>query len=231
MRLSEILNADASGLEQMSVIDDVKKAGNLLPFDVEGQHIKGDFNVKEFRLTSLKGSPKIVDGQFIANDNELVDLISGPEHTGDFLVHNNRLESLVGSPKTVKGKFVCGANPSLTTLEGITPTIAGSLFFTMCNFTTLHDIHKHVKSINGSISVYKNPIKECVLGLLLIDGLTRVMVETDATGMIKSDRILSRELAEALSIANKYLPNHSRSDLIKCQNEMLDAGLDDFARI
>lgn len=63
-----------------------KKADGTYLFS--GVHVKGSFTVEGNELTSLEGSPEIVDGNFICSGN-------------------NGLTSVVGGPRIVKNNFYC----------------------------------------------------------------------------------------------------------------------------
>ena len=72
--------------------------------DLSGQKYYGDINVSELGLTSLEGSPKIVNGHFFCDDNNLTSLEFAPESvSGIFNCLDNKLTSLKGAPKIKKG--------------------------------------------------------------------------------------------------------------------------------
>jgi hypothetical protein len=100
--------------------------------------------------------------------------ISGKEITnkpwpGDFYCDHLHLTSLEGTPVTVGGNFWCKDN----------------------DLTSLKDIHKILKNMNGTFWASRNPIKSHVLGLLLIKGC----------GEVKLDNY------RVQTILNKHLPN------------------------
>ena len=65
-----------------------------------------DFTLTSNDLTSLKGSPKSVDGNFYVEGCKLKDLEGAPEYVGgNFSCKGNPLTSLKGMPKVIKGKF------------------------------------------------------------------------------------------------------------------------------
>ncbi|MGD9625959.1 MAG: hypothetical protein AB7D41_08090 [Arcobacter sp.] len=76
-------------------------------------------------ITSLKGCPKIIKGNFNCSKNELESLEYGPrEVLGNFDCSNNYLESLKYSPEIVHGNFNCSRN-KLRDLRGISKDIRG----------------------------------------------------------------------------------------------------------
>ena len=130
----------------------------------------------------------------------------------DFICSSMRLTSLEGSPKEVGGAFLCSSN-KLTSLEGISPIIRLQLSCIANKLTSLHNIHKQIKHIGGRANFTFNPIKSHVLGLLLIDGLKNVL--------------FSNKKVEA--IINKHLA--ADRDVFACQEELIEAGLEEFAQL
>lgn len=227
-------------------IKDLFKEANLVG-KFERIH-QGDISVDAKSLTSLGGSPHIVIGFFDCSDNQLSSLEGGPSEVhGDFHCSSNNLTSLQGAPRVVgndfSGEFVCDHN-KLTTLKGIPSEISGSL---LCyknelttfdgfpekiggdlecwgnKFTTLKNIHKHIKQINGKVILWttvhdKNDkyIPTQILGLLLIKGVTK---------LIFADKSVEK-------IVNNYLPNrHGMTAVFECQEELINAGFEEYAEL
>jgi len=104
-------------------------------------------------LTSLEGTPSHVGGSFFCNYNQLTSLEGAPSHVGgSFFCYSNQLTSLEGAPSHVGGSFSCSNN----------------------QLTSLKNIHKIIKEINGVFWCRRNPIKEGLLYILLIKGVTSV---------------------------------------------------------
>jgi len=144
---------------------------------------------------------------------------AGKPWNGNFWCYNKNLASLEGAPSSVSGDFTCSDN-NLTSLEG-SPSSVGGDFWCYNNLTSLAMVHKHIKHINGGFYVGHNPIEGCVLGLLLIDGLKLVACDDKRDAMYP-----------AIEIVNRYLPNRKgKSALLACQNELLDAGLEEYAKL
>jgi hypothetical protein len=118
------------------------------------ERIDGSIFIERTNITSLKGSPKEVNGVFKCVVSEITDLEGSPEYVGgDFWIGNNdKLESLKGAPKYINGAAMILWNPKLE---------------------DLHNIHKHFGEIRGDIR-FGNSVRRNALGLLLIKGLTRV---------------------------------------------------------
>lgn len=203
---------------------------------------EGDFSVGNLGLISLVGSPKQVNGGYFCYGNNLTDLqgmspnvtfninCSGsklkslkgaPERVNGWMdCSDNLLTSFVGGPKTVATEFNASLN-LLTSLEGA-PTDMGNIRLTHnSHLTNLKDVHKHIKSLNGIFNVEGCPLKSHVLGLLLIDGLTWVFMDNK----------------DVQNILNKYITkidnsmNMRRQFLLQAQEDMIEAGLEEYAKL
>lgn len=130
----------------------------------------------------------------------------------DFSCFSRALTSLEGSPKHVSGYFTCAEN-KLTSLEGAPSFIGKDFACSMNNLTSLHNIHKQIKHIGGFASAKRNPITSCVLGLLLIDGLKEVYLD--------------------IKVVEKIINKHLKSDrdVFACQEELIEHGYDEFAKL
>jgi hypothetical protein len=136
-----------------------------------------------------------------------------PEHyPGNFFCSRKNLTSLKGAPSSVGGDFDC-YNNVLTSLEGGPSFIGGNFYCYKNNLTSLHNIYKQIKHIGGFATFNYNPIKSHVLGLLLIEGLTSVRFDN----------------LEVTNIINKHLKGDR--DVFACQEELIEAGLEDFAQL
>ena len=158
--------------------------------------VAGDFSCYNNNLTSLEGSPKEVGGIFFCSYNNLTSLEGSPKEVGgNFSCYHNKLTSLEGSPKEVGGNFDCSCN----------------------KLTSLRNIHKHVKKMIGEANFEDNNIKSCVLGLLLIDGLTVVLLKNK----------------KVQKIINKHLKGDRKGDrdIFACQEELIEHGYDEFAKL
>jgi hypothetical protein len=115
-------------------------------------------------------------------------------------------------PSRISGYFYCSVN-KLTSLEGAPSSIGGDLdCFSNC-LSSLHNIHKQIKHIGGYADFRKNPITSCVLGLLLIDGLEKVYLNTNGVE----------------DIINKHLKGDR--DVFACQEELIEAGYEEFTQL
>jgi hypothetical protein len=258
-KLEEYNTTDVAGM-QISEKDNIEVCDDRLPTDIDGglsitakkfksfgawklNKVLGSLNIYKSSLTSLKGLENTqVTGMVHISSSELKNLEYCPTDFAWHLFVDNcpRLRSLEGLPKSMKQSLtlknlilpdLTGAPSSVNALyiedckigsiDGIPERIFGDLSFDDTMIMSLHDIHKKVKLINGSIYMQRTTITECVLGLLLIKGIKAVYVDN-----AKSD------LRMVMHIINKYLKEPmSKQRMIDCQNELIDAGFEEYAQL
>jgi hypothetical protein len=173
----------------------------------------GVFNCAYNKLTSLEGAPSAVNGSFYCSYNNLTSLEGAPSVVnGDFYCYSNNLTSLEGAPSVMNGVFYC-YNNKLTSLAGAPSVVKGVFNCSYNKLKSLAGIHKIIKEIHGIAYFRNNPIKSNVLGLMRIKGLTKVYLDNK----------------QVMGILNKYLKGDR--DIIKCQSELLDAGLEEYAKL
>jgi len=79
--------------------------------DIEGGDLNGGVNASSKGLTSLRGAPRSVSGNFWCHFNQLTSLEHCPKSVGDsFLCYSNQLTSLEYCPQKVRGNFLCNDN-------------------------------------------------------------------------------------------------------------------------
>lgn len=91
-------------------------------------------------------------------------------------------------------------------------TVKGDLVLSDKGLGSLQDINKIFVEIDGMLCLRYNPIKSHVLGLIKIKKLQGV--------------VMDNKVAEG--IINKHLPE---GDIFSCQEELIDAGLEDYAQL
>ena len=195
----------------------------------------GNFDCYSKQLTSLEGAPSHVDGGFYCHSNELTSLEGAPSHVGSYFdCRNNRLTSLEGAPSRVGGYFDCSNNQlaslrgapshvaasffcnynSLTSLEGAPSRVGGGFICTNNKLTSLKDVSRQITEIQGTFGCRQNPIKSHVLGLLLINGIEKVLLDN----------------AQVQNILNRHL-GKGRVGMLQAQEELIEAGLEEFAQL
>jgi hypothetical protein len=131
---------------------------------------------------------------------------------GWFNCGRNKLTSLKGSPNSVGSDFYCFDN-ALTSLDGA-PQSTGRYF--ECNnnkITSLEGIHKIIKKIGDTLFCSRNPIISGGIGVILIEGLKKIEADQPA-----------------FKIINRYV-GQGKKGLLRCQDELIEAGLEEFAKL
>ena len=182
--------------------------------DLEIEYTDGNFLCYDNKLTSLQGAPSHVGWIFDCSGNELTSLEGAPRHVdGSFRCCRNRLTSLRGAPSHVGSYFNC-TNNQLTSLEGAPSSVDGNFYCAINKLTSLKDVHKHIAEIRGGIYACDNPIESHVLGLLLIKGL----------------RVAQLDNTQVEEILNRHL-GKGRAGMLQAQEELIEAGLEEFAQL
>ena len=177
-------------------------------------HVDGGFLCSNNELASLEGAPSHVGGSFYCSRNKLTSLAGAPSRVdGGFYCSHNTLTSLEGAPSHVDGNFYCSDN-ELASLEGAPSHVGGSFYCSSNKLRSLKDAHKHITEIKGEFYAVVNPINSHVLGLLLIKGVTEVRLDN---GQV--EEILNRHLGKG------------RAGMLMAQEELIEAGLEEFAQL
>ena len=137
---------------------------------------------------------------------------------GDFICERSRLDTLVGGPKKIEqGSYYAGEN-NLSTLEGVATNINVALNVSINPITNLIGVHKQLKHCRRIELRYIN-LLEGGLGLLLISELRDILY---------SDNDFAQYVP--LGIISKYL-NTGKSNIFRCQKELIDIGYEEIARL
>jgi len=106
-------------------------------------------------LLTLKGSPKIIKGNFYCNNNKLELLEYGPNEVyNDYSCSNNKLTTLKGSPNIVKGIFNCSYN-QLKSLDYGPEKVYKDYY---CNNNNIKTFKGFPKKLGGKFICDGNPI-------------------------------------------------------------------------
>ena len=159
-----------------------------------------------FKEYITESTVEVVNGKLVTNK-------SGKHIPGDFDCRNNQLTSLEGAPSSVGGNFYCDHN-QLASLAGAPQSVGGHFYCSSNQLTSLEGIHKQIHKMSGEFRATSNPLESHVLGLLLIKGITRIQL-----GISEVDTIL-----------NKYL-GQGRAGVLGAQSELIEIGLDEFAKL
>jgi hypothetical protein len=152
--------------------------------------------------------------------------LSSNLYTGDLVLSRgcrfNKQSDLTGfrlPHKIIGSLLVCGC--PIASIYGSPSFISGDVLLCDTQLDSFQNIHKWVKHIGGVIWFLGSPITSHILGLLLIDGLERV-VTVGLTGPLR----------QACEVLNAYLPNkRGMAGVNACQDELIEADLEDFAEL
>lgn len=174
----------------------------------------GDFRLENTDVESLEGCPHEVTGTvWIRNNKKLTSLKGGPKIVGnDYIANNCSLVSVEGSPEKIDIDFMVHNN-NIESLEGCPKFVGCDFWIHTNNLSNLHNIHKQIKHIGGMANFGGNPITSHMLGLLLIDGLCGIYYDNK----------------KIENIINKHLKGER--DIFACQEELIEAGFEDFAQL
>ncbi len=183
----------------------------------EGTHtIQGNVN----RLDDLRG----VDGKYLTGTVDVTEHVSlnGQKLErlpvrfgvvgGGCYCSGNRLTSLEGVPSAVGGNFSCSDN-RLTSLEGAPSSVGRNFYCSGNRLTSLVGVHRILRQIAGGLYIWNNPIESGGIGLILVEGLTKI----DAN-------------QPAFKIINEYL-GQGHKGVLRCQEALHDAGFEEYARL
>jgi hypothetical protein len=178
--------------------------------------VGGDFSCYNNKLTSLEYCPSEVVGNFYCSSNKLTSLEYCPSEVGgDFSCSDNKLTSLEYCPSEVGGSFYCSDN-KLTSLEYCPSEVGGNFYCSYNELISLKDIHKQLTKMKGKFVAPQNPIKSHVIGILLVEGCTGLLIDNK----------------KVEAIINKYLPNkEGKAGFMKCKHELQDADFDEYAKL
>lgn len=176
-----------------------------------------DFGIGPTNYSVTNGRLNIT-GDFQTDEQEYSQLaIPFGEVTGGFEVTMSSLETLANFPTKIGGTLHI-MNSQITTLKELNVDVGSSVTISGNDqLTDVRGIHKHIKSAGVFVSLDFKHVKTGGLGLLLIKDITFV-----ETGNSELDKIL-----------NKYLEEDTRTQdsLLDCQEELIDAGLGQFAKL
>lgn len=156
---------------------------------------------------------KTWSGGFSCENQGLTSLKGGPLYSDEFFnCSKNKLKNLKGAPRSVHTTFSCSSNP-LTSLEGAPNWINGNFYCENTTLTSLHNIHKIIEAICGEFFLRNTPIKSHILGLLKIQNLQAVILD-------------NQDLQDIINLQLR-----ADRDILECQQELIEAGFDDYAQL
>jgi hypothetical protein len=204
-----MLNCDENHPPKNKKVNDLVIVNRLKKYKMVGKSWKTDLIISEYELTSLIGCPIEIIGNFLCSTNKLTSLNGGPTFVKrSYNCSYNNLSSLEGCANSCSSLFC--QNNELTSLEHCPK----KLKFLRCDsnlITNLHDIHRILPDC-ASINLRNNPLDSHILGLLKIKNLCFALFDNKGIE----------------DIINKYLP---LGDILACQEELMEAGYEEFAQL
>jgi hypothetical protein len=175
--------------------------------------VNGDFKLTDCKkLTSLKGCPHHVGGTFWFKNNRIIrTLEDGPTTVdGNYVVGNSLIKDLRGSPKHIQQNYGITECLFLKSLNGCPETVGG--VFSIYRAYGLPSIDYLPKSANE-------------INLNACDKIRNILKIFQVRGI----KIFSfyHNQPSMVNIINKYLPTR---DVIGCQDELIEAGFEEYAR-
>ena len=197
-------------LAEIKLLEEENKFDRLL-LDRIGFKDGGNLEAQSLNIVSLKGCPDDINNFYI-QDNLIDSLEYFPKNVkGNISISGNNITSFKGLPNFTLGALRVADNP-ITSFDGCPRDIGGNLNIANTKITNFHNIHKFIHSIDGFLYADGCILKDSFLGLLKIHNLRSLIID---------DKGLS-------DIINKYLP---LGDILACQQELIDKGYEDYAKL
>lgn len=184
------------------------------------------------------GKYHIEDNEIVYGDIELKirnaflnaegELILPFKYCRELVISASNLKSFKNFPKTVNSTDfswailspLIGSSQYIDKLDGFPSTIVGSVDIANDRYRHIsyHNVHKHIKSLQGIIQLhadYEGP----VLGFLMVEKLKNVLWKTTShlNNSVPTD------------ILRSYL--EGSRDIMDCQEELIQAGYKEFAKL
>ena len=244
MKIRELFeNEEAQGKSLIGKVINGKK----ISLSTKDEEWDDAFECDSMGLTTLKYCPKKINGEFYcANNSNLESLEGMPQEGVTALVADEcDLRSLKGIPVKINGDLSIVKNSNLTSLKGCSEEVS-NFFASQCNLlslegfpkvkrdidislnqnlTSLKGIHKIIEEINGSLSIGTS-VKSNILGILKIKNVKELKFSLQSAPINDVTR-----LTQLANIINWYLPNPTTSQIIDCQNELIEAGFEEYAEL
>lgn len=117
--------------------------------------VVGNFHIEDQPIGTLEYAPEKVTGTFTASKCGLTSLKGAPEEVGYFNCSHNELTSLKGGPKKVTGSYFCDYN-ELTSLEGAPEEVGGTFD---CTYNELKSLKGGPKKVGEQYYAEHNKLK------------------------------------------------------------------------
>lgn len=150
--------------------------------------------------------------------------------TGDFLVRHNNFISLANFPEFIGGDLSISHNPRFKGFDKATTSeIGGKFLFSKCNITSLEGISTAITKFTKPNPSESNFDLEGIDYNIKSGGIGLILIENLKLDKRYANPYTTMDFAKAMKIIEKYFgrPN----DIFDCQDELLHANLEEFAKI
>ncbi len=177
---------------------------------VKFNKVSGNFTVSDGLLTTLAGCPQFVGRNFNCSHSKITSLEGGPQVVdGIYNCNSTPLETLKGSP-TSAHEFFCGGT-KLTSLE-FAPKQLGVLSVSKTEIKSYRNVHKHVRC--NRVVLQQNPPIPGTICWILVPGIR----EIDLIGA-------------NFTVTDIYNKHIRTKDILACQEDLIDAGFPEWAKL
>jgi hypothetical protein len=182
---------------------DLYEAGDPTRLPCRFSTCNGEFRIHADKLQTLEGCPRQV--------------------AGDFILKCDSLKTLEGGPRVVAGVYRADCL-GLTSLKGMARVIDEDALVYSESLTSCSGIHKDLKLVHGGKFAFPDKVSSSILGFLMINKLMEVRAVS-----ISGGRSVKFPSHRAATIVTRHLQGDR--DVLECQEELITAGLKEFAKL
>jgi hypothetical protein len=195
---------------------------NVISLEGAPEKVK-DFVCENNKLQSLAHCPKTVTGMFNCSDNKITTLEGGPQGSvWTYVSKGNPLVNLHGCPEHIGNYFEIESS-RLTSYEGAPKAIDGWCAIPLIS-ADLRELVKHFPKLGRKLKLKLDRNKMALTNVLSLFNTGVQTVEAYTMGGMPP------EVKHGFEIVNKYLPD-GRKGMMRCQAELMKAGLGPWAKI
>ena len=117
--------------------------------------INGNLYDLSINITSLKGAPQKVGGEFDCSNTKIKSLEGAPQEVSRFRCMNTRITSLEYAPQKVSGDFIC-SQTDITSLKYAPQEVGGNF---KCSNTKIKSLEGAPREVSGDFDCFNTKIK------------------------------------------------------------------------
>ena len=179
----------------------------------------------ETSITTLKGGPKKANKINCSDNKHLISLEGCPEKLDALWCENTSITSLKGGPKKAT-KIDCDNNKHLISLEGC-PEELDILWCVKTRITSLRGGPKKIIRLvlDDNPQLILHNVWEDLHYCNRYDQEGIIHKDSGLLGLLRIQKLKEIQSTHtALNIVSKYVPLRTMSDIIRCKQELIDAG-------